>query len=89
LIVGDDFHPSDVDAYGTVVGNVLSRPWNRPYFYNTAKKEFLALPFAEDHHTSVKAINGGGMILGAASTDSWKHSHPLVWRLDLNLLSSR
>jgi hypothetical protein len=54
-----------------------------------AKKEFLALPFAEDHHTSVKAINGGGMILGAASTDSWKHSHPLVWRLDLNLLSSR
>jgi probable HAF family extracellular repeat protein len=80
LAVADDFHPSDVDVHGTVVGNVYSPPWSRPYLYSTITREFLELPFVEEHHTSVKAINCSGVIVGAASTVSWKHSHPLIWR---------
>jgi hypothetical protein len=66
LAVADDFHPSDVDVHGIIVGNVHSRPWNRPYLYSTITREFLALPFVEEHHTSVKAINRSGVIVGAA-----------------------
>jgi probable HAF family extracellular repeat protein len=88
LAGADDFHPSDVDVHGNIVGNVNSRPWSRPYLYSTIKREFLALPFVEEHHTSVKAINGSGVIVGAAWKGSWKHSHPLIWRLNLNSLLS-
>jgi probable HAF family extracellular repeat protein len=81
LAVADDFHPCDIDPHGNVLGNVHSRPWNRPYLYKTITGDFLALPFVEDHHTSVKAINRSGVIVGAAWKASWKHSHPLIWRL--------
>lgn len=81
LAVVDDFHPCDVDPHGNIVGNVHSRPWSRPYLYNTTRGYFLALPFVEDHHTSVKAINSDRVIVGAAWTASWKHSHPLIWHL--------
>jgi probable HAF family extracellular repeat protein len=79
LAVADDFHPFDVDVHGTIVGNVYSRPWNRPYLYRTGTSEFLALPFVEEHHTSVNAINRSGVIIGSANAGSWKHSHPLIW----------
>src|SRR6516165_3235880 len=81
LVVADDFHPCDVDLQGNVVGNVYSRPWSRPYLCNITRGNFLALPFVEDHHTSVKAINSYRVIVGAAWTASWKHSHPLIWHL--------
>lgn len=85
LAVADDFHPSDVDVHGIIIGNVYSRPWSRPYLYNTITGEFLALPFVEEHHTSVKAINSSGVIVGAAWTASWKHFHPLIWRVQILL----
>jgi probable HAF family extracellular repeat protein len=88
LVVPDDFHPCAVDEHGTIIGNVHSRPWNRPYLYSTITGKFLALPFVEEHHTSVKEINRNGVIVGAASTGSWKHSHPLVWRLTSSSLLS-
>jgi hypothetical protein len=82
LAIADDFHPFDVDVHGTIVGNVDPRPWHRPYLYSTSTSEFLALPFVEEHHTSVNAINRSGVIVGAATrTASWKHSHPLIWRV--------
>jgi len=83
LPVADDFHPCDVDPHGNVVGNVYSRPWSRPYLYNAIRRDFLALPFVDNHHTSVKAINRRGVIVGAAWTAAWKHSHPLIWRLPI------
>jgi probable HAF family extracellular repeat protein len=88
LAVPDDFHPSDVDVRGNVIGNLYSRPWSRPYLYRTQTDEFLPLPFIEEHHTSARAINDGGVIVGAAWAGSWKHSHALVWRLDTSLFLS-
>jgi probable HAF family extracellular repeat protein len=88
LAAPDDFHPCDVDVDGNIIGNVHSRPWNRPYLYSAAMGQFLALPFAEKHGTGVGRINRNGVIVGSAWKLSWKHSHPLVWRLNLNLLSS-
>jgi probable HAF family extracellular repeat protein len=82
LVVADDFHPTDIDVHGTIIGNVQSRPWNRPYLCRPSTGEFLALPFVEDHQTTIKAINRDGVIVGAAWTGSWKHSHPLVWHLN-------
>lgn len=84
LAVPDDFHPFDVDVGGTVIGTVYSHPWQRPYLYNIVTTKSLPLPFVEAHHTSVNAINNHGLILGAASTASWKHSHPLLWHLNLD-----
>jgi len=78
----DDFHPSDGNVHGNLIGNVHSRPWSRPYLYRTKAEECLPLPFVEEHHTSVKAINDLGVIVGAAWTGSWKHFHPLIWRLN-------
>lgn len=77
----EDFHPCDIDVHGNIIGNVYSRPWNRPFIYNAVTEEFKGLPFAEEHHTSVKAITNSGIIVGAASKTSWKHSHPLIWRM--------
>src|SRR5204863_7489495 len=82
LAVPDDSHPCDIDAHGRIIGNVYSRPWSRPYLYSSITEGCLALPFVEEHNTSVKAINRSGVIVGAASKGSWKHSHSLVWRLD-------
>lgn len=88
LVVADDFHPTDIDVQGTIIGNVYSRPWHRPYLYRPSTGEFLALPFVEDHQTSVKAINRNGVIVGGATAGSWKHSHPLVWPLNVTSLLS-
>jgi probable HAF family extracellular repeat protein len=87
LAVPDDFHPSDVDVHGNVVGNLSSRPWSRPHIYRTRTEEFLPLPFIDEHHTSAKAISDGGVIIGAAWAGSWKHSHALLWHLDTSLFS--
>jgi probable HAF family extracellular repeat protein len=82
LNVDEPFHPMDVDSSGNIIGNVYGGncPWTRPYLY-TFKGEFRPLPFAEEHHTEVVAINDRGHIVGAARTSSWKHIHPLIWRL--------
>jgi probable HAF family extracellular repeat protein len=84
LAITEDFHPSSIDVHGNILGNLYSRPWSRPYLYRPLTGEFLPLPFAEEHHTSVKAINSSGVIVGAAWIPPWKHSHPLIWRLNLN-----
>ncbi len=81
LGVTDDFHPCAVDSRGNVLGNVHSRPWSRPYIYNLIRRDFLPLPFVEDHDTEAKAISRNGVIVGEARKASWKHSHPIVWRL--------
>jgi probable HAF family extracellular repeat protein len=81
LAVPDDFHPSDVDAYGSVLGNVYSRPWQQPSIFDTGKGRYFELPAAYNHQTSVKAINRKGVIIGEARTGSFKHQHPLIWRL--------
>ena len=47
LAVPDDFHPSDVDVHGRIIGNVYSRPWSRPYLYSTITGECLALPLSK------------------------------------------
>lgn len=83
LAVPEDFHPADVNAQGNLLGNIYSRPWLRPGLRGPAG-EFLALPFVEEHNTSVQALNRNGVIIGAAWTASWKHSHPLIWRLRLD-----
>jgi probable HAF family extracellular repeat protein len=84
LNVPDDFRPSDVDEAGNILGNLNSKPWNRPFLYRSVAGGGFRLPFAENHNTSVKSISDAGMVIGAASTGSWKHSHPLVWRLNFN-----
>ncbi len=86
LPVPDDFHPCDVDERGVILGNVYSRPWSHPAIY-TSLKGSLALPLAEEHHTTAKAMNRSGTIIGAAWKGPWKHSHPILWRLDLPGLS--
>jgi probable HAF family extracellular repeat protein len=81
LAVPDEFHPSDIDTYGNVLGNIYSRPWQQPGIYDTVRKSYFDLPLAYNHQTSVKAINGNGVIIGEARTGSSKHQHPLIWRL--------
>jgi probable HAF family extracellular repeat protein len=81
LAVPDEFHPSDVDAYGNVLGNVHSRPWQQPGIYDTVSGRYCELPAAYNHQTSVKAINRKGVIIGGASAGSSKHQHSLIWRL--------
>jgi probable HAF family extracellular repeat protein len=87
MAVPEEFHPSDVDINGNIIGNLYSLPWHRPYLYRPTTEEFLPLPFVEEHHTSVWAINDNGVIVGAARTESWKHSHPLIWHLNASFLS--
>jgi hypothetical protein len=81
LVVPDDFHPSDIDAHGNILGNIYSRPWLRPGIYDTVRERYFDLPLAYNHQTSVKAVNRNGVIIGQASTGSTKHQHPLIWRL--------
>jgi probable HAF family extracellular repeat protein len=82
LQVTNRFHPADIDSGGNIVGNVSGSgvPLSRPYIY-TAGGEFLPLPFVEEHATDAVAINDNGVIIGSARSHSWKHVHPLVWRL--------
>jgi probable HAF family extracellular repeat protein len=79
IAVPDEFHPSDVDAHGNILGNVHSRPWPRPGFYSTVKGKYFELPLAYNHQTSAKAINNKGVIIGSAVTGSAKHQHSLIW----------
>jgi probable HAF family extracellular repeat protein len=80
LAAPDEFHPSDVDAEGNVLGNIHSRPWQQPGIYDMAEKKYFALPSAYSHQTSVKAMNQNGVIIGAAHSGSSRHNHPLIWR---------
>jgi probable HAF family extracellular repeat protein len=82
LVTEEPFHPVDVDRHGNIVGHVQGgrHPLTRPFIY-TAAGELLPLPFPEEHSTDVVAINGHGCILGAAHGPTWKHVHPLIWRL--------
>jgi len=82
LAVPDDFHPSDVDPHGNVLGNVHSRPWQQPGVFDTVSGRYFEIPAAYNHQTSVKAINGKGVIIGEARTGSFKHQHPLIWRAE-------
>jgi probable HAF family extracellular repeat protein len=81
LAVPDEFHPSDVDTYGNILGNVYSRPWQQPGIYDTVRDRYFELPAAYNHQTSVKAINRKGVVIGEARTGPTKHQHPLIWRL--------
>jgi probable HAF family extracellular repeat protein len=81
LQVPDEFHPSDIDNEGNILGNIYSKPWQQPGLYRMATQEYLSLPSAYGHQTSVKSMNGLGVIVGEARTGSAKHVHPLIWRL--------
>ena len=81
LPVPDEFHPSDVDNAGNVLGNINSHPWQQPGIYEMATQKYLGLPSAYNHQTSVKATNNKGLILGQAQGASTRHLHPLIWRL--------
>ena len=81
LQVPDEFHPSDIDNEGNILGNIYSQPWQQPGLYEMATQKYLSLPSAYGHQTSVKAMNGLGVIVGEARTGSAKHVHPLIWRL--------
>jgi probable HAF family extracellular repeat protein len=81
LQVPDEFHPSDIDNEGNILGNIYSQPWQQPGLYEMATQRYLSLPSAYAHQTSVKAMNGLGVIVGEARTSSAKHVHPLIWRL--------
>jgi hypothetical protein len=78
------FHPCGVDPSGIIIGNVWtggSCPWIRPFVYTPAH-ELIPLPYADDHHTMVAEINRVGTIVGnARRSGSWKHVHPVIWRL--------
>jgi uncharacterized membrane protein len=83
LKTDEPFHPCRVDPHGIIIGNVWGGtcPWGRPFIYTPAD-ELLPLPYADDHHTDVAAINSDGTIVGGARrAGSWKHVHPLMWRL--------
>jgi probable HAF family extracellular repeat protein len=81
IAVPDGFHPSDIDAYGNVLGNVHSQPWQQPGIYDAVRERYFELPSAYNHQTSVKAINQKGVIIGQAQGASTKHLHPLIWRI--------
>lgn len=79
------FHPRRVSADGTIIGSVSggASRWERPFVYTHAGG-LVPLPYAEDHHTDVSAINDHRIILGAARrSGSWKHVHQLRWRISL------
>ena len=79
----EPFHPCGIDRGGIIIGNVSggSCPWERPFVYTPAH-ELLPLPYADDHHTSVAAINSAGIVVGSARrSGSSKHVHPIIWRL--------
>jgi probable HAF family extracellular repeat protein len=79
------FHPCSVDPRGVIIGDVWGGtcPWTRPFIY-TPGHELLPLPYADDHHTSAAAINSCGTIVGSARrSGSWKHVHPIIWRLGM------
>jgi probable HAF family extracellular repeat protein len=79
------FHPCRVDSDGIIIGTVSGGNWplSRPFIY-TPSGELLPLPYAEDHHTALAAINRDRIIVGDASLPgSWKHKHPIMWRLTI------
>lgn len=81
----EPFHPMDVDLRGNVVGWVHGgrHPLGRPFIWLAAAGELLPLPFPEEHQVEPVAINGQGQIVGAARGRTWKHLHPLIWRLKI------
>lgn len=81
LDVLDDFHPSDLDARGNILGNVHSRPWQQPGIYDTRTGRYFELPAAYNHQTSVVAMNRAGTIVGLAHTGPSRHWHAVIWRL--------
>lgn len=83
LSVPDEFHPSDVDAYGDVLGNIHSRPWQQPGIYERIGDRYFQLPVAYNHQTSVTAMNRNRVVIGGAHTGSSKHTHALIWRLPM------
>ncbi len=81
LAVPDEFHPSDLDAHGNVLGNIYSQPWTQPGIYDAVTQQYFNLASAYNHQTSVKAINRNGIVLGQAQGPSTRHLHRLIWRL--------
>jgi len=81
IAVPDEFHPSDIDAHGNILGNIHSKPWQKPGFYSTVQEKYFNLPLAYNHQTSVQAMNNNGVIVGSAGAGSAKHQHSLIWRL--------
>jgi probable HAF family extracellular repeat protein len=79
--VPDDFHPSDMDNRGIILGNIHSKPWMQPGLYQLTTKKYMNLPSAFGHQTSVSAMSESGFIIGQAGAGSTKHIHPLIWRL--------
>jgi probable HAF family extracellular repeat protein len=84
LKTDEPFHPCSVDSRGVIIGNVWGGtcPWTRPFIY-TPDDDLVPLPYADDHHTDVIAITSNGTtMVGTARRDgSWRHTHPLIWRL--------
>jgi uncharacterized membrane protein len=81
LAVPDEFHPSDIDAHGNILGNIYSRPWQQPGLYDVARERYFELPSAYNHQTSVKTISDKGIVIGQAQGTSTKHLHPLMWHI--------
>lgn len=77
LNIAIEFHPIDIDEAGNVIGSDYAVPWARSWLY-TPQGQLVQLPYAENHHTNARAISGG-LIVGSASKESWKHTHPIAW----------
>jgi hypothetical protein len=71
-----DFAISAINNTGDIVGTTkidgLQRPWVR-----LASGELSLLPYFSEHHCHPAAINGRGVIVGSATSDSC--SHALRW----------
>jgi uncharacterized membrane protein len=77
LGTNDAWEPIDINDQGDVIGwawvDRLQRPWLR-----LASGQIIWLPYVIEHHTTPKAINNNGQIIGSAVSDHGQHA--VIWQ---------
>jgi uncharacterized membrane protein len=72
----DGWIPVDINNKGEVVGRVMIDRLECPWLHRPTGQTIL-LPYISNHHTTPKAINNLGQIVGSAGADHG--SHVLLW----------
>ena len=77
LGISDAWVPIDINNQGDVIGwawvDRIQRPWLR-----YASGQIIWLPYVIEHHTTPKAINNYGQIIGSAVADHGQHA--VIWQ---------
>lgn len=72
-----NFHPTLIDNDGNIIGYISSRPFSTAWLISKADGP-VELLGGRNHSVQARCI-AGHAIFGQASTEEWKHNHPLIW----------